>query len=162
MKRFTLLAALGLGVLVVIPDGTSAARPRRVSRTRTVRTVRTVPTYRPINSRYQYTPLATGSTSQNRVRTSSPSSPRPIPFQQPRWVDPGAYRTNFPANYGPGTGKSGPAGQRLYIHRVPYQGSNDGYTPGVIRPRTNPPAAGGTPSRRSYFGYDDNRSKTSP
>jgi hypothetical protein len=91
------------------------------------------------------------------------TAPRPIQFQQPRLADPGAYRSNFPANYGPGTGKSGPQGQRLYIHRVPYQGSNGGYTPNVIRIRpVGPPANGGAPAPRTRFGYDDNRSKSLP
>lgn len=119
-------------------------------------------------------------------RESSPNYSRPTyaspaprrPSSAPIWRGPriansyGTYRVPpTPPNYGPGTGRSGPEGQRLYVHEVPYgdssggyEGDSSGYSPKLVDVGDAAPRDSGTlyfddnaprsgPTNR--FGYDD-------
>ena len=57
-----------------------------------------------------------------------------IEFQPPKWVNPGPYKSSTPPNYGPGTNRSGPEGQRGWTH-TPYAPNPKAYDPPVISPR---------------------------
>jgi hypothetical protein len=74
------------------------------------------------------------------------------------WVDPGAWQPSYPANYGPGTDKSGPSGQRLYVIPGQYQGSTDGFSRGMISPPTKLGRSGSNAPTGS-IGYNENAPK---
>jgi hypothetical protein len=107
-------------------------------------------------SKYSYNPNAKGSTPSNRVRPTPAPTPKPL-IQMPKlnWVDPGSRKSTYVPNYGPGTSKSGPAGQSLYVIPGRYQGGSSGYSPGV----TSPGRGGSGTAGQPRIGYDDDQTK---